>query len=1175
MTAGALAAEVMEIPDGPDAFGDASFIALGGDSLRAMRLAGVLQERLGLRVPIMELLGDAPLTEVLAAATPVAMATEAAPASPSGLDTEQALTPAQRGMWLIEKVAGGSPYNLVFRCFSRGGRLDPGILAKALAATAARHEGLRVVFRESGDDVVQEVLPVHAPEVVEYVHDDPTETFEGHVRRRGAELGREPFDLAAAPAYRFAHFTPADPADERSALVLTAHHMVLDGFAVGYLLREIFDSYAESKAECERAAESLGSPLSALRRHQEEARARGVWDEQTAFWKQHLAGVPSVLELPADQQRPTLQDGAGDRLGLDLGPDTTDQVGRRAQALGITPYSLLLGAFGLCLARRTGNRRLLVGVPLLGRGSSELRRLVAVTGNLVPLLIDVDDDLDVAAFLRGVHRNLGAAIDAGDLPFEEIVARLGIERSLGCHPLVQVCFGMHDQLVPSELSAGPVRIQVEEGHGGGSQFDLTMLIGRAAPSFAGHLEYATSVWHEAEAQSFVSDFLATVERISAAPEARLEDVRCISAEGQQLLDEINETGRDFPRTSLDALFRETAARHPDTVAVRDAHHALTYSELAAAAAEQARLLIAAGVRPGDRVLVGVERSVAETVAVLGVQWASAAYVGIDPAQPDSHLARIVERARPSAALTGPVGSPAARRFAELGAPAVPVWEPDWRPADPRTVPAPPEDPARLAYVAFTSGSTGRPKGVGVPHRAVIRLVHEAGYVRLGEGERMLRLSPLSFDASTLELWGALLTGATLEVHPAGLASPTELGAFLRERGVTVAWLTAGLFRLVEEFASDSLGSLRQLLTGGDVVPHEHTARVLAKHPGLVVTNGYGPTENTTFTTTHSVARAEDVDGPLPIGRPVPGTRVYVLDGRRRLLPPGAVGELYTGGEGLADGYLGDEPETARVFGHLSPDVPERLYRTGDLVRIDSRGRVRFLGRADDQVKLRGYRIELSAISDVLAEHPGVQDAVVVVSDGDSAEKRLVAAVVPAPGAAVGTAGLRDLLTERLPSYMVPALWAVVDRLPVTANGKVDRRALAALAGPAKQTPAVTVTGAEPKAAAGTAAGTAAETAAETTTEIVAETAAETVAEAPAVVGLEGIAALFAAVIEAPEPVTGITEDTDFFVIGGNSLGAVRLMRQVKQELGVSVRLRDFLLSPTPAGLRALVEKAAL
>ncbi|AJF67781.1 non-ribosomal peptide synthetase [Streptomyces vietnamensis] len=1146
MTARSLAAEILDLPDGPDAFGDESFISLGGDSLRALRLAAVLQEELGLRVPLMELLGDAPLAQVLDAATPVTAPGPEARADDRNGPAEQSLTPAQRGMWLIERVAGGSPYNLVFRCFTDGGRLDRDVLAKAVAATVARHEGLRTVFRESDDDVVQEILPAYVPELVEHTYVGPAEAFESEVRRQGADLGREPFDLAAAPAYRFGHWAPADVSDERSALVLAAHHMVLDGHAVGQLLREILETYTELTAAADQAVpRDLGTPLAALRRHQEEARARGAWDEQTALWRERLDGVPSVLELPADRQRPAVQDGAGDRLGLDLGPAVTERVAARARALGITPYAFLLGAFGLTLARRTGVRSLLVGVPLLGRGSSELSRLIAVAGNLVPVRVDVDDDLDVAAFLRGVHRSLAAAIDAGDLPFEELVARLGVERSLGCHPLVQVCFGMHDQLVPRELTAGPLRVRIEEGHGGGSQFDLTMLIGHADPSYAGHLEYATSVWHQAEAEGFVADFRAAVGQLADAPDARLEDVRGISAEGRALLDEINASGRDFPVTSLDALFREVAARTPDAVAVRDAEQTLTYGRLAEAAAEQARLLLAAGVRPGDRVLVGVERSVAEAVAVLGVARAGAAYVGIDPTLPDSHVTKILERARPTAALTGPVAGPVAERFAGLGVPAVATWEPDWRPGPADAVATPPADPARLAYVAFTSGSTGQPKGVCVPHRAVIRLVHEAGYVRLGAGERMLRLSPLSFDASTLELWGALLTGAVLEVHPAGLASPTELGAFLQERGITVAWLTAGLFRLVEEFAPESLGGLRQLLTGGDVVPHEHTARLLARHPGIVVTNGYGPTENTTFTTTHSVARAEDVDGPLPIGRPVPGTRVHVLDARRRLLPPGAVGELYTGGDGLADGYLGDEAETARVFGHLSPDVPERLYRTGDLVRVDTSGRLRFLGRADDQVKLRGYRIELSAISDVLTEHPEVQDAVVVVTDGGGADKRLVAAVVLAPDAAVDAVALRDLLTETLPSYMVPTLWAVVDRLPVTANGKVDRRALVAVAKPARRSAGTPVAAVEEPVA----------------------------APAPPAVDLERIAGLFAAVIEG-EPVTDVTEDTDFFVIGGNSLGAVRLMRKVKQELGATVRLRDFLLSPTPAGLSALVEKAA-
>jgi acyl-coenzyme A synthetase/AMP-(fatty) acid ligase len=287
------------------------------------------------------------------------------------------------------------------------------------------------------------------------------------------------------------------------------------------------------------------------------------------------------------------------------------------------------------------------------------------------------------------------------------------------------------------------------------------------------------------------------------------------------------------------------------------------------------------------------------------------------------------------------------------------------------------------------------------------------------------------------------------VCPPGLLSPGELGEFIDEHAVTVAWLTAGLFRLVQEIAPTSLGTLRHLLSGGDVVPHQHVARALAEHPGLAVTNGYGPTENTTFTTFHTVRDAGQVDGPLPIGRPVPGTRVYVLDRRARLLGPRAVGELYTGGEGLAVGYVNDKEETDRCFGFFSPDVPERLYRTGDLVRIDRAGRIHFLGRADNQVKIRGYRVELTAISDALNGYPEVEDAVVTVADGTVADKRLLAAVRLAPDTAVTPVDLGSRLAERFPSFMVPSLWAVVDRMPITANGKIDRRALAAVAAPAQ------------------------------------------------------------------------------------------------------------------------------
>jgi amino acid adenylation domain-containing protein len=1132
-------------------FATQNFIALGGDSLRAMRLAALVQERLNIRLPVAALLGAAPLAEVFAE-----FGVAAAPASHGATPetTADSLSHAQRGMWMIERVTGGSPYNLVFTCLVETGSLDLETFRKAVAATVARHRGLRTVYRGRDDDVEPVVLTSHTAQITAVEHDGDEAEFGGFVRRMASEQGRLPFDLAAAPAFRFLYIT--HPAG-RQAIALLAHHMVLDGWAVGLLLKEVLARHDALSRGVPAPFSGAAASIEAVLRRQRADRASGEWDKQAEFWVTHTDGVPSVLDLPADRQRPAIQDPSGERVWLDLGDSASGTVADRARELGITPFAFLLGAFALTLSRWTGARSLLIGVPLLGRSTPELAELIAVAGNLVPVRVDVDDDATTADFLRAVARSLARSIDAGALPFEELVARLGIERSHGCHPLVQVCFGMHDQLIPQRIRTGTVTVRVEEGHGGGAQFDLSLLIGRSEPSLAGQLEYATGVWCRAEAQGFVADFKAAAGQLATAGDTPLEQVRCLSTERRAVLEAINQTRRDFPATSLDELFRAVAAATPDAVAVREGDTELTYAQLAEAAAGQARLLREAGVRPGDRVLVGLERSVAEAVAVLGTVWAGAAYVGVDLNAPAAHTDKILAKATPTAALVAPA---AADYVARQGIPVVPAWEPAressgeparqpaWessaeptrQPAgEPGALGAPGEtlapDPGRLAYVAFTSGSTGEPKGVSVPHRAVIRLVHEPDYVRLGAGERMLRLSPLAFDASTLEIWGALLNGATLEVHPAGLPSPSELGRFLLERGVTVAWLTAGLFRLVEEFAPASFRGLRQLLTGGDVVPHGHAARVLERHPGLEITNGYGPTENTTFTTTHTVASPGQIDGPLPIGTPVPGTTVYVLDDRRRLVPPGAVGELYTGGAGLADGYLGDEAETARSFGHFSPDVPQRLYRTGDLVRIDTAGRLRFLGRRDDQVKLRGYRVELSAINSALTSNPRVGDAMVLVTDGDSAEKRLLAAVVPAAGATVSPPELRDLLAQRLPSYMVPTLWAVVDRIPVTGNGKVDRRALAAIAAPAGQSPRPT---AQPRTDDGV---------------------------------LARISAVFAEAIG--DTGTEFGADTDFFTVGGNSMGAVRLVRLVKDRLGVTMRLRDFLLSPTPAGMRLLIERA--
>ncbi|MFE6615806.1 amino acid adenylation domain-containing protein [Amycolatopsis sp. NPDC057786] len=551
---------------------------------------------------------------------------------------------------------------------------------------------------------------------------------------------------------------------------------------------------------------------------------------------------------------------------------------------------------------------------------------------------------------------------------------------------------------------------------------------------SGEVRFAGAV-PDAE-HGFVADVATAVGEL-AHLDGSLEDVRCIAPERLRILDAL--AGTDVPPASIETLFLEQVRLHPDRVAVRDANAELTYARLARAADRYAEVLRRTGVRPGDTVLVATKRSVGEIVALLAIIRAGAAYAGFDDDAPEARMARIIGKLAPAAAVVdaATAGLPVLR-----GLDRVDVWAPGGEiDADPEPAPGL-DDPQRTAYIAFTSGSTGEPKGVVVPHRAVTRLARTAE-LRTRPGDRVLRMAPLAFDASTYEIWVTLLNGATLEAFPGRLPTVRALEKFFTEREVSVAWLTASLFRLVAKSRPQALAGLRWLLSGGEVVPHDAAAQVLDTYPGLVLTNGYGPTENTTFTTTHTVRGSAEIDGPLPIGRPIAGTKVFVLDRNARLVPPGGVGELYTSGAGLADGYLDDETETKQRFGRFSPDVDERLYRTGDLVRLDPDGDVVFLGRVDKQIKLDGHRIETEEIGTILAGHPGVRDAVIVVSRQEDQSPQLVAAIVVHPGEDTGPRALRAFLSRRLPSYALPARWVVVDEFPLTRNGKVDEQALIA------------------------------------------------------------------------------------------------------------------------------------
>ncbi|MGY1584909.1 amino acid adenylation domain-containing protein [Streptomyces sp. MN13] len=582
--------------------------------------------------------------------------------------------------------------------------------------------------------------------------------------------------------------------------------------------------------------------------------------------------------------------------------------------------------------------------------------------------------------------------------------------------------------------------------------------------------------------------------------------------------------------TIDSLFARFAARHPHRTAVTDDGTALTYAELDARANRLAHRLRAEGVRPGDVVALAAGRDAATAVHLLAVLKAGAAYLGLDRRQPAARRDLILRDAAVRVVLADKASAD------DLGD-ALTVIVPSDEPSDDTDIaPLPPvADGDRVAYVAYTSGSTGTPKGVCVPHRAVLRLVRDADFLTATADDVFLHFAPLAFDASTLEIWGALLNGARLAVAPDGDLSLEGLLSFVREERVSVMWLTAGLFHQAVDLGLRDLPALRHLLAGGDTLSAAHVDRALAALPHTVVANGYGPTENTTFTTVHTMTEPTGATA-VPVGRPVSGTGVLLLDERLRPVADGETGEIYATGTGLAHGYLGNPGLTAARFVAAPTGVPgERMYRTGDLARRAADGTLEFLGRADGQVKARGFRIETGEVVAALTALPTVARAEVVAPRDSSGTRRLIAYVVPADAAARPSAlEMRTRLAETLPAYAVPSLVRIVDELPLTPNGKVDRTALEQRA--VQERPEVNASHRAPES------------------------------------GLEqAVTGMWCDHLG----LQGIGADDDFFELGGHSLLAVALIAELHREFGVEISPISFYLDPTPAGLARSLTQAGV
>ncbi len=1107
------------------------FFELGGHSLLATRVVARVRDVFGLELPVRSVF-EAPTVAALAARIGEACRPEETETLPPirrvCRSQELPLSFAQERLWFLDRFEpGGAAYNVPV-AVRLGGELDLARFASALTGVARRHEVLRSRFHEVDGRPVQVIDPVpDLPLRYADLSALPADEREDEAGRLLAAEARRPFDLAAGPLARALLLRLGT--GEHLAL-LTLHHVVTDGWSMGVLLREVGALYREEDLP------ELPVQYADYAVWQRQWLQGPVLEAQVAWWREWLGGAPAALDLPLDRPRPAAPSLRGGRRPVSLAAETWRDLQALCRACGATLFMALLAGFQALLSRLTGAEDVLVGSPVANRRHSATEGLIGFFVNSLVLRTSLAGDLP---FQRIVERAREAALGAyahQDVPFERLVEALQPERDLARPPFFQVVLALQNAPMPP-LELPGLELEPVEAETGTAKFDLTLsLIERGGRGASGWLEYSADLFDAASAERIAAAFERLVTAAAANPRERLSDLAVLSpVERRQVLCEWNDTATPYPREALvHELFEEQAARAPGRPALRFLDETVTYGELEARANRLAHHLQALGVGPEVRVGLCLDRSPNLVATILGILKAGGAYVPLDPAYPRERLEFMLEDSGVAALVTEERLLPslpprAAGKVVLVDAEReVIAGRPESRPLP--ALGALASD--RLAYVMYTSGSTGRPKGVAVPHRAIIRLVRETGYAWLAADEVFLQLAPISFDASTLEIWGSLLNGARLAMFPPGIPSLEEVGREIERLGVTCLWLTAGLFHLMVDGHLASLRGLRHLLAGGDVLSVPHVRRALAGLPGCQLINGYGPTENTTFTCCHTIA-AESLGESVPLGRPIANTVVYVLDRALQPVPPEVPGELYAGGDGLARGYLNRPALTAeRFLPDPFGDRPGgRLYRTGDRVRRRPAGLLEFLGRADSQVKLRGFRVELAEIEAVLCSHPAIAAACVLVRE-QGGDKRLAAFAAAGSGAArPSPADLRTFLEERLPDYMVPAAFVLLDELPLNANGKVDRRALASL-------------GDEPA-------------------------GREEAYRAPRTPLEELLAGLWAELLG----VERVGVDDDFFTLGGHSLLATQAVSRVRQALGVELPLRSLFAAPTVAALAAELESA--
>ncbi|HEV2704406.1 MAG TPA: amino acid adenylation domain-containing protein [Pyrinomonadaceae bacterium] len=1110
---------------------DDDFFDLGGHSLLITKILSRVNRAFEVELPLRTLFEE---TTVAALAARVEKAREGArarrvpPLVPIvEAERDYALSFAQRRLWFFDQLEPGSTFYNIPVAVRFAARLDAAVLKRCLDEVLRRHEVLRTSFRAVDGVPVQVVARSLALELpLVDLQDLRADEKEAEARRLGREEAERPFELSRAPLIR-ARLIRLGETDD--VLLVTMHHIVSDNWSINILVRELETLYEAFSAGRPSPLPELPVQYADYAQWQRDWLEGELEQEQVAYWKAQLSDAPAGLELPTDHPRPAVQSFGGARQTLTLPKRLSDELSSLSRREGVSMFMLLLAVFNVLLARYSGQRDICVGTPTAGRNRLEVEGLIGFFVNTLVLRTDLSGAPSFRELLARVREVCLGAYAHQEMPFEKLVEELHPERSLSRMPLFQVMFVFQNASDAQSDGAGRRVALLEDRK---TTFDLTLGLAETPDGLVGLLDYSTDLFESETVARMLRHFRVLLEAVVANPSQRLWELPMLTEEESRfLLQECNRTTEEAPTQTLHELFARQVEQTPEGVALIDGEEQLTYRQLNERANKVARHLRRQGVGAESLVGVLVERSTEMIVALLGVLKAGAAYVPLDTSHPAERLRYMIEDASVEVVLTGArVATEACDGLACVRVLGMAAPEMEQESGEDFESGA---DAYNIAYVIYTSGSTGRPKGVMISHEAVCNtLLWRKRTFALSAADRILQNIPYTFDPSVWQIFGALISGATLVlVEPEGHQDSARLVSQMARQRITITDFAPSMLQVIlEQKGLEQCRHLRCVFAGGEALPVNLPPRFYARLDASLF-NQYGPTE-TAIDAAYWQCEREQQHHTVPIGRPIANKQIYLLDAHLQPVPVGVFGELHIGGAGLARGYLRNPELTAEKFipNPFATRAGERLYRTGDLARRLPDGEIEFLGRIDNQVKIRGHRIELGEVEAALGQHDALRESFVMVREGAGGERRLVAYVVAADATQSPSIGeLRGYLKSKLPEYMVPSNFVRLDALPRTSSGKVKREALPAPDGERPD--------------------------------------GERVMVAPRTPVEEVLCGIWAELLGIAQ--AGIEDN--FFELGGHSLLATQAVARVREIFSVELPLRKIFESPTVAELAGEVE----